>query len=152
MKEKHRVECGSSFNKSKLVTMKRLNILFWITTGLIFILQGILPIFNYNSPETKQAMEHLGYPNYFGLMLSIFKLLGGLVLIIPQIPKRIKEWAFAGFAIDFICALISFIAVDGLTVFTLFPMIALMILSLSYFAYYKKTLKTAINDPRKASR
>ena len=152
MKEKHGVGRGSSFNKSKLVTMKRLNILFWITTGIIFILQGLLPIFTYNSPESKQALEHLGYPNYFGLMLSIFKLLGGLVLIIPKIPKRVKEWAFAGFAIDFICALISFITVDGLTVFTLFPMIALMILSLSYFAYYKKTLKKVINDPRKASR
>jgi len=120
--------------------MKRINLLFWISTGLIFLLQGLLPIFNYNSPETRQAMEHLGYPIYFGVMLSLFKLAGGLVLIIPQIPKRIKEWAFAGFAIDFICALISFIAVDGLTVFILFPVIALIILSLSYFAYRKKTL------------
>ena len=120
--------------------MKRINILFWISTGFIFLVQGLIPIFTYNSPDTMQAMEHLGYPNYFGLMLAIFKLLGGLVLIIPQVPKRIKEWAFAGFAIDFTCALISFLTVDGLTIFVLFPVIALIILSLSYFAYRKKTL------------
>ena len=121
--------------------MKKLTVLFWITAGLLFLTQSVMPIFTYNSEESKQAMQHLGYPAYFGLMLAIFKLLGGLAIIIPQVPKRIKEWAFAGFAIDFISALVSFIAVDGVNKFVLFPVIALIVLSLCYYAYHKKTVQ-----------
>ena len=46
----------------------------------------------------KQGIRHLGYPEYFGMTLVIFKILGVLALIIPQVPKRVKEWAYAGFA------------------------------------------------------
>ena len=50
----------------------------------------------------KQGVSHLGYPEYFGNAFVIFKVLGALVLLIPQVPNRIKEWAYAGFALDFV--------------------------------------------------
>jgi len=56
---------------------------------------------------------------------------------IPSIPKRIKEWAYAGFAFDFIFATISHGAVDGFTGQTFFPLIVLGILAISYIYYYK---------------
>jgi uncharacterized membrane protein YphA (DoxX/SURF4 family) len=117
--------------------MKTYKIIFWSTATLIFITQGLMPIATVNNEEAKLGMQHLGYPTYFGLMLAIFKLAGGLAIIIPQVPKRIKEWAFAGFAIDFVCALYSFIAVDGVTLVVLFPVIALLILALCYHSYHK---------------
>jgi uncharacterized membrane protein YphA (DoxX/SURF4 family) len=117
--------------------MKSAKIIFWVTTGLIFLTQGLMPIFTTNMPEAKATMSHLGYPAYFALMLAVFKLLGGLALIIPQVPARIKEWAYAGFAIDFIAALVSFIAVDGFLPTTFFPLIAIVVLVLSYWSYHK---------------
>jgi hypothetical protein len=82
-------------------------------------------------------MSHLGYPAYFVLMLAIFKLIGGIALIVPQIPKRIKEWAYAGFGLDFIAALVSLIVVDGLNATALFPIIAMGVLAASYWSYHK---------------
>lgn len=40
-------------------------------------------------------------------MLAIFKVCGAIVLIIPRISWRIKEWAYAGFALNLIAAMIS---------------------------------------------
>jgi len=117
--------------------MKSIKIIFWATTGLLFLTQGLLPIFTTNDPNTKEAMSHLGYPVYFVLMLAVYKLLGGLALIIPQIPPRIKEWAYAGFAIDFVTAFISLVAVDGFNSILIFPIVALIILILSYLSFHK---------------
>jgi uncharacterized membrane protein YphA (DoxX/SURF4 family) len=40
-------------------------------------------------------MAHLGYPLYFMTILGIWKLLGGIALLVPRFP-RLKEWAYAG--------------------------------------------------------
>jgi uncharacterized membrane protein YphA (DoxX/SURF4 family) len=117
--------------------MKATKIVFWATTGLLFLTQGLMPVLTANANNTKEAISHLGYPIYFVLMLAIFKLLGGIALIIPQIPLRIKEWAYAGFAIDFIAAFVSIAIIDGMKAITLFPLVALLILIISYRSYYK---------------
>jgi hypothetical protein len=117
--------------------MKTAKIVFWATTGLLFLTQGLMPVLTTNANETKEGISHLGYPIYFVLMLAIFKLLGGIALIVPQIPLRIKEWAYAGFAIDFIAAFVSIIIIDGVNIITLFPLVALIILIISYWSYYK---------------
>jgi uncharacterized membrane protein YphA (DoxX/SURF4 family) len=117
--------------------MKKQKIIFWISTGFLFLTQGIMPIFTYNDPGSQDAMAHLGYPYYFALMLAIFKLIGGLLLIIPTIPNRIKEWAYAGFAFDFVAAFVSLWVTDGLSALVLFPVIAMIILMISYISHHK---------------
>ena len=85
----------------------------------------------------KEGIRHLGYPQYFGNALVVFKVLGALALVIPQIPKRLKEWAYAGFAFDFIFATISLAEVDGINALTFFPIIVLGVLAVSYTFYHK---------------
>jgi hypothetical protein len=63
--------------------------------------------------------------------------LGALVLIIPKVPKRIKEWAYAGFGFDFIFASISHIAIDGIDFQSFFPLLFLGILMVSYYSFHK---------------
>jgi hypothetical protein len=117
--------------------MKKYKIVFWISTLLIFIMQGIMPILTLNSIETKQGMEHLGYPAYFASILAFFKLFGAIALLIPAFPALIKEWAYAGFAIDFVCAFVSIIIVDGVSGVAFAPVVALVILILSYISFHK---------------
>jgi len=117
--------------------MKRDKIIFWATTGIIFLFEGVMPAFTSQSEMAKEGIRHLGYPEYFGVMLMVFKVLGALALIIPQIPNRIKEWAYAGFAIDFISAIVSTWAVDGLKPLTFFPIVFVGILVLSYVYYHR---------------
>lgn len=117
--------------------MKKDKIIFWTTTTLIFLFEGVMPALTSQSEMAKEGIRHLGYPNYFGTMLAVFKVLGALALIIPQTSSRIKEWAYAGFAIDFIAACVSLIAIDGLRGLAFFPLIVLAILAVSYMYYHK---------------
>ena len=117
--------------------MKTNKVIFWSATGIIFLFEGIMSLFYFNSLEAKAGIMHLGYPEYFRVSFLIFKILGALTLIIPQLPARLKEWAYAGFAFDFIFAVISHIVVDGIGFHAFFPIIFIVILVLSYQNYHK---------------
>jgi hypothetical protein len=117
--------------------MKSTKIIFWVTTIIIFLFEGVMPALTSQTELAKEGIKHLGYPGYFGNALVVFKILGVLVLIIPKVPNRIKEWAYAGFAFDFIFASISHFAVDGAGFQAVFPLIFLLILIISYINYHK---------------
>jgi hypothetical protein len=116
--------------------MKKEKILFWTATIIIALFEGLMPALTSQTELAKEGIRHLGYPQYFGNALVIFKVMGVLALIIPAIPKRIKEWAYAGFAFDFIFATISHGAVDGINGQTFFPLVVLAILIVSYRYYH----------------
>jgi len=117
--------------------MKTSKIIFWSTTVLIFLFEGVLPALTSQSELAKEGIRHLGYPDYFGVLLTVFKVSGALALIIPKVPARIKEWAYAGFAFDFISACVSNWAVDGFSGIVLFPLFVLAVLMTSYIYYHK---------------
>jgi len=136
-----------------MTTTKNTKIIYWSTTVIIFLFEGVLPAFTSQTELAKEGIRHLGYPEYFGNALVIFKVLGALALIIPKIPNRIKEWAYAGFAFDFIFASISHWAVDGFGGQTLFPLFLFAILITSYIFHEKlnkyqagKKLTSKTND------
>jgi hypothetical protein len=112
--------------------MKKTKIIYWTTTIIIFLFEGVMPALTSQTELAKEGIRHLGYPDYFGNALVVFKVLGALALVIPKIPARIKEWVYAGFAFDFIFAFISHWAVDGFGAQTLFPLVILAILITSY--------------------
>jgi hypothetical protein len=117
--------------------MKKEKILFWTATILIFLFEGVVPALTSQTELAKEGIKHLGYPEYFGNALVVFKILGVLALVIPQVPNTLKEWAYAGFVFDFLFASISHYAVDGLDFQTFFPLIVLGVLMVSYY-YYRK--------------
>ncbi len=117
--------------------MKQQKTIFWITTTLIFLFEGVMPALTSQTEMAKKGITDLGYPLYFGTALAVFKVIGALSLILPMIPKRIKEWAYAGFAFDFIFAGISIIAIHGICIEAMFPLITFIVLALSYVSYHK---------------
>ena len=117
--------------------MKKDKIIYWTATTIIALFEGLMPALTSQTEMAKEGIRHLGYPEYFGNAIVIFKVLGVLALIFPQVPKRVKEWAYAGFVFDFIFATISHGAVDGINGQTFFPLIVLAILGVSYIYYHK---------------
>ena len=117
--------------------MKTNRIIYWISTGFIFLFEGVMPALTSQTEMAKEGIRHLGYPAYFGTLLTIFKVTGACVLIIPRIPGRIKEWAYAGFAFELIFAFLSYMAVEGFSVLAFFPLVVLLILLVSYTNYYR---------------
>lgn len=117
--------------------MKKNNIIFWTTTIIIFLFEGVMPALTSQTEMAKEGIRHLGYPAYFGNALVVFKILAALTLILPQVPKRLKEWAYAGFAFEFLFASISYFAVDGIVFLSFFPFIFIGILAVSYIYFHK---------------
>jgi len=118
-------------------TGKGIKILFWITTTLIFLFEGVMPALTSQSELAQQGIQHLGYPLYFGNALVVFKVAGTLILMFPKFPFTLKEWAYAGFTFDFIFATISHTVVDGIGFQSFFPLIVLAVLAVSYYSYKK---------------
>jgi uncharacterized membrane protein YphA (DoxX/SURF4 family) len=80
---------------------------YWIATVLTTLLMlpgGVMDFLNL--PQAQEIMKHLGYPMYVAPMLGAWKILGTVVILAPGLP-RVKEWAYAGMAIDLIGASVS---------------------------------------------
>src|SRR5919199_2916161 len=92
---------------------KRIVIGFWIATALFCMQIGFTAYAQLRLPQVAEAFTRLGFPGYFRVELSWAKLLG-VVLLLAPVPARLKEWAYAGFAIDLGSALIAHFSVgDG---------------------------------------
>lgn len=117
--------------------MKKNKIIFWVATAIIFLWEGVMPALTSQTDLAKEGISHLGYPAYFGIMLTVYKVLGSLAIILPIVPARIKEWAYAGLSFSLISAFISHWAVDGFNAQTPFPLVILAILMVSYTYYHK---------------
>jgi hypothetical protein len=98
----------------KTTTKAKANtIVYWIVTALFCLQISFTAYAQLRLPQVAQAFTHLGFPAYFRVELSRAKLLG-VVLLLAPVPERLKEWAYAGFAITLASALIAHLAVgDG---------------------------------------
>ncbi len=94
--------------------MKTTKVLFWIFTVLFALQMGFTAYAQLKLPQVAAAFTHMGFPAYFRVELSWAKFVGLAALLLPMVPARVKEWAYAGFAITLVSALIAHIAVgDG---------------------------------------
>jgi len=104
--------------QSPVLTTARSNpramaIAYWIATALFCLQMGFTAYAQMRLPQVAEAFTRLGFPAYFRVELSWAKLLGVVLLLAPA-PARLKEWAYAGFAITIVSALIAHFAVgDG---------------------------------------
>ena len=122
------------------MTQKTINLIYWISTIIFAALMifsavgGIQP----TQPAIQLMHDSLGYPIYFIQLISIAKLLGSIVILIPGL-NRIKEWAYAGLFFDLASAIYSGIAVSGKFDPMTLTMLAWIIPGiLSYYFWHKK--------------
>jgi hypothetical protein len=92
---------------------KRVVIAFWIATAIFCLQMGFTAYAQLRLPQVAEAFTHLGFPGYFRIENSLLKFAGILALLAP-VPARLREWAYAGFAIDLGSAVVAHLAVgDG---------------------------------------
>lgn len=131
------------------MTIRTTKIIYWTTTGIIFLFEGVMPALTSNTELAVEGIRHLGYPDYFRIMLTVFKVAGALALILPSVKGRFKEWPYVGFGITMIAAFISHWTVDGFGGQTVFPLFVLAILVISYICYHKiNDLSRRISDDK----
>lgn len=86
---------------------------YWTATAVIaaeFAVGGVTDILHL--PPFAPALVQLGYPQYVGVILGIWKLLGVAAILAPGFP-RLKEWAYAGMMFDLTGAAASYVATGG---------------------------------------
>jgi uncharacterized membrane protein YphA (DoxX/SURF4 family) len=78
----------------------------------------------------------LGYPAHFIYILGVFKILGSIILLIPNRFNRIKEWIFAGMFFGITFAFFSKAIVLGFSS-TIDAIIAFVVLAITYYLFNK---------------
>ncbi|WP_310395601.1 DoxX family protein [Hymenobacter sp.] len=100
--------------------------LYWGLTILFCLMMFADGIAGLLLEKTGQAyMRQLGYPVYIMTITGAAKALGALALLQPKY-RTLKEWAFAGFAIDFIGAAAS-TAFAGMGLFGMVPALVMLV-------------------------
>src|SRR6187549_3942631 len=87
---------------------------YWAATSIVAAVMVFSAInFNLANPvgPMKGAFVHLGFPDYFRIELTVAKALGVVALVWRGIPRRAREFAYAGFAITLTSASIAHFSV-----------------------------------------
>ena len=119
--------------------MKKDKIIYWVATVVAAGMGIMAGAMYFANPMVAEGFKHLGYPDYFRVELGIGKLVGGIILVIPMAPPRLKEWVYTGFGITYISAMIAHSVVEG-PAKAIWPLVVLSILIVSY-VYFHKTKK-----------
>jgi hypothetical protein len=117
--------------------MKKINILYWVFTGLFAALMIFSSLSNIvTGPDAVELIKtKLGYPTYIIPFLGVAKLLGAITILIPRFP-RLKEWAYAGLMFDLIGATYSAFAIGEAGAVFMFVFIAMGFAS--YYFYRRR--------------
>jgi DoxX-like family len=111
---------------------------YWAITALLMIPGaggGLVEVLTGGPASVAQTLTMLGYPLYIMKILGTAKVLGGLAIMTGRSP-RLKEWAYAGFAFDFLGAAASHVFA-GDAAHALAPLLFLAVHLTSYALWYR---------------
>lgn len=108
-----------------------MKIAYWIVTALLCLMMlasAAIEIFMFG--ESVKTLTALGFPLYIAYVLPVTKI-AGVLAILTNYSKTLKEWAYAGFFFDFALAALAhyFSGVPS----PVAAIVALVLLLTSYF-------------------
>ncbi|WP_431215078.1 DoxX family protein [Puia sp. P3] len=128
---------------------KTINILYWTFTVLFSLLMlfasvgGLQP-----TPDTIKVMhDGMGFPVYFIQFISIAKVLGVIAILIPNLRKGVKEWAYAGLFFDLSGAVYSCFASAPKFDPLMLTLILWIVPGILSYYYWKKISHLRLSSP-----
>ena len=114
-------------------------ITYWVVTVLIALetlVGGVTDLIHGRSilvagPPVADVLTHLGYPIHFVRIIGVWKVLGGIVLLVPGYP-RLKEWAYAGIFFELSGAAASWLAYEHNVGEAVVPMVLALLALVSW--------------------
>lgn len=85
-------------------------LIYWISTAIVAGFLLLSGISYFASQSTIDGLRELGFPDFFRVQLGVLQFLALVVLLVPQVPTRVKEWGYAGVALFLLTALVAHIA------------------------------------------
>jgi uncharacterized membrane protein YphA (DoxX/SURF4 family) len=95
----------------------------WVYFGRLYLI--------HDPGEWRIANQQLGYPLYIIPLIGVTHILGGVGLLIPNVP-RLTEWVYAGIAIDLLLAFDSQVNGGGSTWDKFDPILVMAFVFVSY--------------------
>ena len=129
---------------------KRNKIIYWVSTlwlALGMTSTGIVQFIKMK--EEVDLFNRLGYPIYFLTILSIWKILGVVAVLVPRFPL-LKEWAYAGFFFAMSGAVFSHIA-SGSAAMDYFGPVLLIVLTVTSWYFRPEERKVVSAHQEKIS-
>jgi hypothetical protein len=121
---------------------------YWVSTGLFALQMGFTAYAQLCLPQVARVFAHLGFPEYFRVELSLVKMAGLVVLLLPMAPARLKEWAYAGFAFVLGSAVVAHLAVgDGANAWS-WAVGTFVLEAVSYY-FFRRGPSVGATEPRK---
>lgn len=117
--------------------MKKEAVAYWAATGLLAIMMSKSAVAYFTQEAVRVECQRLGFPDYFRVELAIAKLLGVLALVAP-VGTRAKEWAYAGFTILLVSAIIAHPAAGEPLAASAGAAVLRGILAASYWLYHRR--------------
>lgn len=119
------------------MSAKTIKITYWVLNILFCLFHVMDAIGGLTQAKAGvDAMQAMGYPLYLMSFLAVLKLLGVIALLQDKF-KTIKEWAFAGFSFTLIGAAVSHACIDDNPVFVVLPVVFLAVLLTLYYFWRK---------------
>jgi hypothetical protein len=120
--------------------MKKTNVMYWVFTGLFAGAMLFSSIGNVISDDASVQLISgvLHFPEYMIPFLGIAKVIGVIGILIPGLPRWIKEWSYAGLFIDLTGATYAIIYTAGFHVQHLGMLMFFIPGILSYIYFHKK--------------
>jgi hypothetical protein len=120
--------------------MKKINVLYWVFTGLFAAAMFFSAIGNVmvNEASVQLITDILHFPKYMIPFLGVAKVIGVIGILLPGLPRWIKEWSYAGLFFDLVGACYAFISVTGFQVEQLGMLMFFIPGILSYIYFHKK--------------
>lgn len=106
---------------------------YWIPTIYVVLTSlaaGTTAILH--APPLYGEVLRLGYPPHFATLLGVWKVLGVAALLAPGYPL-VKEWAYAGFFIDFSAGIAAYAAAGDGAVSYVAPVVSMGALIVSWY-------------------
>lgn len=115
--------------------------IYWATTislSIFLLWSSYTYLF---SKSTIYGVKALGFPDHFRIQLAVLKIIAVLILLIPQIPIQVKEWAYAGIGLFFITAIVAHTVHKDPFIITAINLFLIGVLVISNIYLHKLTFK-----------
>ncbi len=110
---------------------------YWIPTSLLLLLMvGSGIMYFVKSEEIAQIFIQLQYPVYSMYFNAVAKILGGIAIVVPIVPRVLKEWAYAGYLFIILLALQAVVMTMPGVPWVMF--VSILIWALSYWQFKKR--------------
>lgn len=108
--------------------------MYWITTSIISLFLTFSAYTYIFSASTIEGIKELGLPDFLRVELAILKIAAALLLLIPNIPTNVREWAYSGVALFLLTAFIAHIVHRDSIVILFILVMLFMVLALSRYS------------------